>query len=52
MKAFYALLLGTSLLALNGCFGSDDSNTTKDNTEGNKSSIQMQTHDDKDDAEE
>lgn len=51
MKAFYALLFGTSLLALSGCFGSDDNNTTKNNTDGAKSSVQMQTYDDKDDAE-
>ncbi|MDY7533009.1 hypothetical protein RGV33_15180 [Pseudomonas sp. Bout1] len=41
MKKLYTCLGFCSLLLLHGCFDSSD-NTTKNNTEGTKSSVQMQ----------
>ena len=41
MKKFYLCLSFCSLFMLNGCFDNSQ-NTTKDNTDGTKSSVQMQ----------
>ncbi|MBD1553870.1 hypothetical protein [Pseudomonas typographi] len=45
MKALHALILGTSLLALHGCFDSADKNNTQHNNDGSQSSVQMQDKD-------
>ncbi|MEG8235460.1 hypothetical protein [Pseudomonas orientalis] len=41
MKKFYMCLSLCSVFLLHGCFDNSD-NTTKDNTGGSKSSVQMQ----------
>ncbi|VVM49022.1 hypothetical protein V0M98_23685 [Pseudomonas silesiensis] len=41
MKKFYLCLSFCSLFMLHGCFDNSQ-NTTKDNTDGTKSSVQMQ----------
>lgn len=45
MNTFNALILGTAMLALHGCFDSNDKNNTQHNNDGSPSSVQMQQKD-------